>query len=55
VAEYVNAYGLVGDGRQTVDRRRVYRVMARLAGLMVMLFNEAECPHRGVWLVGCRG
>jgi tetratricopeptide (TPR) repeat protein len=51
VAEYVNAYGLVGDGGEAVYRRRVYRVMARLAGLMVMLFNEAECPHRASsWL-----
>lgn len=51
VAEYVNAYDLMREGGQVDEVRRVYRVMARLAGLMVMLFNEAECPHRSSsWL-----
>jgi tetratricopeptide (TPR) repeat protein len=51
VAEYVNAYTLIRAGGEADCVRRMYRAMGRLAGLMVMLFNEAECPHRASsWL-----
>jgi tetratricopeptide (TPR) repeat protein len=50
-AEYVNAYTLAREGGEAEEVRRVWGGMARLAGLMVMLFNEAECPHRASsWL-----
>ncbi|MFL6074818.1 MAG: hypothetical protein ACJ73S_15590 [Mycobacteriales bacterium] len=51
VAEYVNAYTLVREGGKAAEVRRLWGGMARSAGLLVMLFNEAECPHRASsWL-----
>jgi tetratricopeptide (TPR) repeat protein len=51
VAEYVNAYALARKAGEAEGVQRLWRGMARLAGLMVMLFNEAECPHRASsWL-----
>src|SRR4051794_24853709 len=51
VAEYVNAYSLTRGGGEADHVRRVHRVMGELAGVMGMLFNEAECPHRASsWL-----